>query len=74
MEKLRNRIKNVKGITLIFLTITIILILILAGVAISTLSNNGIFERTKEARDKWQNAQNEEEMQIAEYSNGAPVR
>ena len=61
--------KNQRGITLVALMITIILLIILAGVAISTLSNNGIFERAKEARDKWQNAQNEEEMQIAKYSN-----
>lgn len=61
--------KNNKAITLIALTITIILLIILAGVAISTISNNGIFERAKEARDKWQNAQEEEEMQIAKYSN-----
>ena len=54
---------------MIALTITIILLLILAGVTISTLSNNGIFERAKEARDKYKNAQNEEEMQIAKYSN-----
>ena len=63
-----------KGITLIALIITIILLLILVGVAISTLSNNGIFERTKEARDKYQNAQNEEEMQIAEYSNEIDIQ
>ena len=54
---------------MIALTITIILLLILAGVTISTLSNNGIFERAKEARDKYKNAQNEEEMQILNYSN-----
>ena len=69
MEKLKNKLKNVKGITLISLVITVIILLILAGITISQLSGNGIFVRAKEARDKWQNAQNEEEMQIAKYSN-----
>ena len=40
----------------------------MAGITISQLSGSGIFERTKEARGKWQNAQNEEEMQIDKYS------
>ena len=62
--------KGKNGITLIALVVTIVVLLILAGVTITyALSNNGIFERAKEARDKWQNAQNEEEMQIAKYSN-----
>ena len=56
-----------RGITLIALTITIILLLILAGVAISALSNNGIFERAKEAREKWQNAQELENTTLADY-------
>ena len=58
-----------KAITLIALVITIIILLILAGITISQLSGSGIFEKAKEARDKWQNAQNEEEMQIAKYTN-----
>ena len=49
--------------------LNIIILLILAGITINTLSNSGLFEKAKEARDKWQNAQNEEEMQIARYSN-----
>ena len=57
------------GITLISLIITVIILLILAGITISKLSSSGIFEKTKEARDKYRNAQNEEEMQIAKYSN-----
>lgn len=57
------------GITLVALVITIILLLILAGITINTLSNTGIFEKAKEAREKYQNAQNEEEMQLAKYGN-----
>ena len=67
MEK--QKLKNMKGITLVALTITIIILLILAGITISQLSGSGVFEKAKEARDKWQNAQNEEEIQIAKYNN-----
>ena len=61
--------KKEKGITLIALILAIIVLIILAGISINALNNNGIFERAKEARDKWKNAQNEEEIQIARYSN-----
>lgn len=53
--------KNKKGITLIALIITIILMLILAGVVISlTLGENGLFNTAKYAAKKWQNAEKEE--------------
>ena len=41
-----------KGITLVALVITIIILLILAGITISSLTNTGLFEKAKEARDK----------------------
>ena len=44
--------KNQKGITLVALVITIIILLILAGISISTLSNTGIFEKAKDAKEK----------------------
>ena len=50
--KEKEKITN-KGITLIALVITIIVLLILAGVAISTLTgNNGLLEKTSDAKDK----------------------
>ncbi len=49
--------KSSQGITLIALVITIIVLLILASVAINlTLSDNGIFTKAKEARDKTERA------------------
>ena len=45
-----------KGITLVALVITIIILLILAGITISSLTNTGLFEKAKEARDKTANA------------------
>ena len=48
---------------------TIIIILILAGITISQLTGTGIFEKAKEAKGKWENAQNEEETYIAKKAN-----
>lgn len=57
------------GITLVALVITIIILLILAGITISQLSGTGIFEKAKEAKEKWQNAQDYEQTEIAKYTN-----
>ena len=46
------KIKQAKGITLIALVITIVILLILAGISISTLTNTGIFGKVKEAKEK----------------------
>lgn len=57
--------KENKGITLIALVITIIVLLILAGVAISMLSGeNGILKKTAEAKTKTEQAQREEEAKL----------
>lgn len=57
--------KQQKGITLIALVITIVVLIILAGVAISlTLSDNGIFNRAKQGRDMYSNAAGKESDQI----------
>ena len=56
--------KQVQGITLIALVITIIVLLILAGVAINlSLGENGIFNRAKEAKIKYTEAQLKEELE-----------
>lgn len=52
--------KQERGITLIALIITIIILLILAGVTLGTLSANGIFDKSRDARDKYTAAQNQE--------------
>ena len=64
--KLKN--KN-KGITLIALVITIIILLILAGITISQLSNNGLFDKVKLAKEKSEEAQAKEEQELAKISN-----
>lgn len=66
--------KNQKGITLVALVITIIVLLILAGVTISlVLGNNGLIDRAKQAKTETTNATNKEyeEMQNAlNFMNG----
>ena len=59
--------KRNKGITLIALVITIIVLLILAGVAISMLSGqNGILKKAAEAKKKTEQSQEEEQTKLAQ--------
>ena len=62
------RLNTSKGITLIALVITIIVLLILAGVAISMLSGeNGILKKAAEAKTKTEQAQTNETEDLASY-------
>ena len=57
--------KQVKGITLIALVVTIIVLLILAGVALSlTVGDNGLFRRAQNAADTWQMAEINEQIEM----------
>lgn len=59
-----------KGITLIALVITIIIMLILAGIVLTlTIGDSGIIEKSLEANLKYKNAENKEEISIANYEN-----
>lgn len=49
-----------KGITLVALIITIIILLILASVTISSISGDGIIEKAKEAKTEWEEASKRE--------------
>ena len=59
--------KKNNGITLVALVITIVILLILAGISISTLTNTGIFQKAKDAKKASENAQKEEDRLISEY-------
>ena len=61
------RYKSTKGITLVALVITIIILLILAGISISTLTNTGIFEKAKEAKQKSEEASAKEQSLLYGY-------
>ena len=61
--------KQEKGITLIALVVTIVVLLILAGVSISlVINNNGVISKAKDARDKYAEAQTNDEKQLNEVS------
>ena len=61
-KKLLKKIKKqAQGITLIALVVTVIVLLILAGVAINlTVGDNGLFKREQNAADTWQIASKDE--------------
>ena len=58
-----------KGITLVALVITIIILLILAGVAITALTQTGLFENAKQAKNAMENAQTKENAILEGYAN-----
>ena len=58
-----------RGITLIALVVTIIILLILAGVTLNiALSDGGLFSKTQEAADKYKQAQSDEEEMIRQIA------
>ncbi len=64
--KLKN---NVKGITLIALVVTIIVLLILAGIALNlTIGENGLFTRAQNAANTWQLAEQNEQNAMNDLS------
>ena len=59
-----NKIRNTKGITLISLVVTIIILLILAGISIATLmGDNGLINRANDAKIATEIASIKEEIQ-----------
>ena len=59
--------RQVKGITLIALVVTIIVLLILAGIALNlTIGQNGIFSRAQTAANTWRNAETNEQLAMGE--------
>ena len=56
-----------KGITLIALVITIIILLILAGISISVLTNQGLFKNAKAAQNSTEKAEKEQGQRLNEY-------
>ena len=57
--------RDTRGITLIALVITIIVLLILAGVAISlTVGNNGLFTRARSATQNYLQAEAKEKLEL----------
>ena len=67
MKKEKTKVKNTnKGITLIALVITIIVLLILAGVSIAMLTGeNGVLTKATEAKEQTEIAQEKEEISMS---------
>ena len=66
----KNLLKGARGITLIALVITVIVMLILAGVAISVLTDDGgLFEKTRGAAEAYENSAQKEAKQIDDLMN-----
>ena len=64
---MKEKIKNMKGITLVALIITIIILLILAVVAITSINNNKIIEYAKNGRDSYNQKATDEKEKINSY-------
>ena len=67
--KSKNKVlRKEKGITLIALVVTIIVLLILAGVSIATLTGeNGILTRAQDAKNKTEQAEQDEQETLEDY-------
>ena len=66
-KELKNEMRGKKGITLIALVITIIVLLILAGVTIATLTgDNGLLQKAGEAKQASDNATTDEKVRLAQ--------
>lgn len=62
--------KNSKsGITLVALVVTIIILLILSGISISSLSQTGLFEKAKLAEKKSKEAEQNQTIILGKYEN-----
>ena len=62
---LRKKTRKMKGITLIALVVTIVVLLILAGVSINlVIGDNGIITRAKEAASQTEVASAKDDMEL----------
>ena len=64
---MKKELKKSKGITLIALIITIIILLILAGISISALTQTGLFSRAKQAEQLSKEKHEEENATLGTY-------
>ena len=62
---MRKQRKNENGITIIALVITIVILLILAGISIQAITNTGLFANAKRAAEESKYANAEEKVKMA---------
>ena len=71
-ECIQKKLEKQSGITLIALVVTIVVLLILAGVTINLLfSDTGLFGKAQEAKNTWENAENSDREAIGDLVNQA---
>ena len=63
------KIRGMKGITLVGLIVTVVILLILTGISLASFIGSGIFEKVGLAKQKHENAQLKEETTLDEYEN-----
>lgn len=61
------KLKKQNAITLVALVITIVILLILAGISISALTNTGIFAKAKDAKKKFEDVELEQNTELDSY-------
>ena len=64
---MKRTFKNTRGITLVALVITIIILLILAGISISALTKQGIFGKAQQAKQESEIAKIKEDINLEVY-------
>ena len=62
------KIKKEYGITLVALVITIIILLILAGISIQAITQTNLFNKTEQAKGEMDNAQKKENETLSSYT------
>ena len=71
--KQKKKLLKNKGVTLVALIVTLIVLVMLTGITIFSLSNSNLFDKTKLAKDKWISASKTEENIINEMNNNIAV-
>ncbi len=70
LKQMKNQELKEHGVTLVALVVTIVIMLILAGVALRlSLGDNGLISMAKKATDKYKNAQSNEEYYLDTVTN-----
>ena len=69
MLKEKNKYEKEKGITLVALVITVVVMLILAAVAICSVTGDGLFSKTRQAAETYENASKTEAEQMQTLMN-----
>lgn len=62
-------LKREQGITLIALVITIIILIILAAISVQAITGTGLFEKTRQAKNEYENSEKVENTRLQEYVN-----